>query len=71
LERPKNSISIEVGRTLNLGAAESDIFGRQKYSDLMTKNKSSGEEIQSDKYEFLRKKLKPNEGAYDECFPEV
>lgn len=50
--------------------AEADIFGRQKYTDLIKKDDDKDEGLQSQKYEFLKKKIKPNEEAYEECFPE-
>ena len=50
--------------------AEADIFGRQQYKDLIKKDKDRDEGPQSQKYEFLKKKIKPNEEAYEECFPE-
>ena len=46
-----------------MGVDEKDIFGGSKYSDRI-KEKEEPEKVEHSRYEFLRKKVKPNEDAY-------
>ena len=50
---------IEVGRKITLGVNEKEIFGDSKYSDRI-KGKDEPEKVEHSRYEFLRKKVKPN-----------
>ena len=60
--------NIKVGNKLSFGVAEQEIFGGPRYKEVV-KEVEEAPKV-TDKYDFLRKKTKPNENevGYDECY---
>lgn len=58
---------IKIGNKLNFGVDDSQIFGGSKYNKEQ-KNEEAEKVVEKDKYQFLRKRVKPNEEGYQECY---
>ena len=52
-----------MGNKLALGVNEEDIFGKKSYKEAVKEEKEV-EVVKKGKYDFLHKKVKPNEDAY-------